>query len=108
MSPDPTSYTFTAESGVYTTGGIEGSYYPQPDFGGTPVTRVDPAIDFDWGAGDPGIAGFPADGFSVRWEGFITVPADYEDEFRDRVVKAVDMSTMGYEKKDWDRIQAVK
>ena len=31
-----------------------------------------------------------------------------KDEFRDRIVKAVDMTTMGYDKKDWDRIQALK
>jgi len=31
-----------------------------------------------------------------------------KDEFRDRIVKAVDMSSMGYDKKDWDRIQAIK
>jgi tripartite ATP-independent transporter DctP family solute receptor len=31
-----------------------------------------------------------------------------KDEFRDRIVKAVDMSSMGYDKKDWDRIQALK
>jgi TRAP-type C4-dicarboxylate transport system substrate-binding protein len=30
------------------------------------------------------------------------------NEFRDRVVKAIDMSTMGYDKKDWDRIQAIR
>lgn len=30
------------------------------------------------------------------------------DEFRDRVVKAVDMKSMGYDRKDWDRIQALK
>jgi tripartite ATP-independent transporter DctP family solute receptor len=30
------------------------------------------------------------------------------DEFRDRVVKAVDMKAMGYERKDWDRIQAIR
>jgi tripartite ATP-independent transporter DctP family solute receptor len=38
----------------------------------------------------------------------INVVSVNRDEFRERVVKAVDMSTMGYEKKDWDRIQAVK
>jgi tripartite ATP-independent transporter DctP family solute receptor len=38
----------------------------------------------------------------------INVVSVNRDEFRDRVVKAVDMSTMGYEKKDWDRIQAIK
>ena len=30
------------------------------------------------------------------------------DEFRDRVIKAVDMKAMGYDRKDWDRIQAVR
>ncbi len=30
------------------------------------------------------------------------------DEFRDRVVKAVDMKAMGYDRKDWDRIQATR
>jgi tripartite ATP-independent transporter DctP family solute receptor len=38
----------------------------------------------------------------------INVVTVNRDEFRDRIVKAIDMSTMGYEKKDWDRIQAVK
>jgi tripartite ATP-independent transporter DctP family solute receptor len=38
----------------------------------------------------------------------INVVSVNRDEFRERVVKAVDMSTMGYEKKDWDRIQAIK
>ncbi|MDD0839041.1 sialic acid TRAP transporter substrate-binding protein SiaP [Curvibacter sp. HBC61] len=31
-----------------------------------------------------------------------------KNAFRDRIVKAVDMSTMGYDKKDWDRIQAIR
>jgi tripartite ATP-independent transporter DctP family solute receptor len=38
----------------------------------------------------------------------INVVSVNRDEFRERVVKAVDMSTMGYDKKDWDRIQAIK
>ncbi|HEY0857529.1 MAG TPA: sialic acid TRAP transporter substrate-binding protein SiaP [Albitalea sp.] len=38
----------------------------------------------------------------------INVVSVNRDEFRDRVVKAIDMSTMGYDKKDWDRIQAIK
>ncbi len=38
----------------------------------------------------------------------INVVTVNRDEFRDRIVKAVDMSTMGYDKKDWDRIQALK
>ena len=31
-----------------------------------------------------------------------------KDDFRARIVKAVDMASMGYDKKDWDRIQAIK
>jgi len=38
----------------------------------------------------------------------ITLIEVNRDEFRDRVVKAIDMSSMGYDKKDWDRIQAIK
>ena len=38
----------------------------------------------------------------------INVVTVNRDEFRDRIVKAIDMSTMGYDKKDWDRIQALK
>jgi TRAP-type C4-dicarboxylate transport system substrate-binding protein len=38
----------------------------------------------------------------------INVVTVNRDEFRDRIVKAIDMSSMGYDKKDWDRIQALK
>jgi TRAP-type C4-dicarboxylate transport system substrate-binding protein len=38
----------------------------------------------------------------------INVVSVNRDAFRDRIVKAVDMSSMGYDKKDWDRIQAIK
>ena len=48
-------------------GGWQASYYPNRSLQGAPVlTRSDPAIDFDWGAGAPG-PGLPADDFSVRW-----------------------------------------
>ncbi|HEX7892086.1 MAG TPA: sialic acid TRAP transporter substrate-binding protein SiaP [Ramlibacter sp.] len=42
-----------------------------------------------------------------RKKGINVVEVD-RNAFRDRIVKAVDMSTMGYDKKDWDRIQAIK
>lgn len=45
------------------------------------------------------------DEFKKKGLNMITVN---KDEFRDRIVKAVDMTTMGYDKKDWDRIQALK
>jgi hypothetical protein len=44
------------------------SYYPSPDFSGTPVTRTEAAINFNWGAGSPDPA-IPADNFSARFTG---------------------------------------
>lgn len=40
-------------------------------------------------------------------KGIAVIEVD-KNAFRDRIVKAIDMSTMGYDKKDWDRIQAIK
>ncbi len=48
--------------------GLLGNYYPSSDLSGTPVTRVDPQVNFAWVAGTPD-PGIPADGFSVRWTG---------------------------------------
>ncbi len=45
------------------------------------------------------------DEFKKKGINMITVN---RDEFRERIVKAVDMASMGYDKKDWDRIQAIK
>lgn len=43
------------------------TYYKAPDLSGTPaLTRLDSAIDFDWGKGAPA-SGLPKDNFSVRW-----------------------------------------
>lgn len=43
------------------------TYYKTPDLSGTPaLTRVDAAIDFDWGKGAPA-SSLPKDNFSVRW-----------------------------------------
>jgi hypothetical protein len=48
-------------------GGWRGEYFDNRELEGWPtMTRNDPAIDFDWGAGSPG-GGVPADDFSVRW-----------------------------------------
>lgn len=38
----------------------------------------------------------------------LTIVNVNRDEFRDRVVKAIDMKAMGYDRKDWDRIQAIR
>jgi MSHA biogenesis protein MshQ len=41
---------------------------------GSPAdTRADSAIDFNWGAGAPGVTGVGTDNFSVRWDGSLKV-----------------------------------
>jgi glucose/arabinose dehydrogenase len=47
--------------------GYAAEYFANQDLSGVPaLTRQDPAVDFDWGAGSPG-DGIPADHFSARW-----------------------------------------
>jgi hypothetical protein len=59
---------------------LTGEYYNNPDFSGSPVaTTTDWPVDFDWGDGPPTRYGepvpdMPADNFTVRWTGQITVP----------------------------------
>jgi GH18 family chitinase len=51
--------------------GLTGAYYANGNLSGSPVlSRVDAAIDFDWGFGfpDPSISAHP---FSVRWTGWL-------------------------------------
>lgn len=48
--------------------GLTGTYYPREDFTGTPVTRIDSKVEFDWGDGSP-IPTFASDRFSVVWTG---------------------------------------
>lgn len=48
--------------------GLLGSYFPNTSFAGTPTTRVDETIDFNWGTGEP-ISGLGSDTFSIRWTG---------------------------------------
>jgi glucose/arabinose dehydrogenase len=50
--------------------GLTARYYDNVNFTGRSVTRVDPAIDFDWGSGSPSRIIGP-DEFSSRWEGQI-------------------------------------
>ncbi len=49
--------------------GLTGEYFTANNFTGTKTNRTDPTIDFDWGAGSPGIGTLGANNFSVRWAG---------------------------------------
>lgn len=50
--------------------GLNATYWSNPDFTGTAVTRIDPTINFDWNTGSP-MSGIGADNFSVRWTGYV-------------------------------------
>ena len=50
--------------------GLLAQYFPNMTFSGTPQTRIDPRINFNWGTLSPALTGTP-DRFSVRWQGFI-------------------------------------
>ncbi|GAA5481554.1 TIM-barrel domain-containing protein [Haloferula sargassicola] len=51
--------------------GLHAAYFSNTDLEGSPaLERIDAAVDFDWGTGAPG-PDVPADGFSVRWTGFL-------------------------------------
>lgn len=55
-------------------GGANGKYYNNKTLTGSPAgTRLDNAIDFNWGAGAPGVTGVGADNFSIRWDGTLKV-----------------------------------
>ncbi|MEV0994894.1 PA14 domain-containing protein [Nonomuraea sp. NPDC050202] len=48
--------------------GLSATYFDNADLTGPKLTRVDPGVNFDWGAGTPDPAIGP-DTFSVRWTG---------------------------------------
>ena len=72
LVPVPGSALFT-RSGESRVSGLRADYF-RGDFEGTPVaTRIDPVVDFQWGAAAP-VPGLDDDDFSVRWRGEIEVP----------------------------------
>lgn len=53
--------------------GLKGEYFPNNNLTGSPaLTRTDSTVNFNWGTNSPG-SGVPADNFSARWTGNITV-----------------------------------
>jgi glucose/arabinose dehydrogenase len=64
-----TTYTATFRVSTVPPGtGLLGTYFNNVNFTGTSLTRLDPTVNFSWGAGAP-IAGIGADTFSVVWSG---------------------------------------
>jgi hypothetical protein len=55
---------------LLSTSGLTGTYYDNPDFTGSSVTRVDATVDFNWQTAAPHAA-INGDHFSVRWTGKI-------------------------------------
>ena len=71
ISTPAANTTYTATYNVSGTGnGLSATYFDTSTFTGTSVSRVDPTIDFVWGAASPA-PGIGADTFSVRWTGQI-------------------------------------
>jgi len=53
--------------------GLIGYYYNNPNFLGEAIEHKDSNIDFDWTGGPP-IPGINKDTFSIKWEGYISIP----------------------------------
>src|SRR4051812_40468267 len=65
--------------------GLLAEYFDNHDLAGMPVlVRCDPVVHFDWGLGSPAPA-VPADSFSARWQGQLTLPLDGSYTFGARV-----------------------
>jgi RHS repeat-associated protein len=55
--------------------GLVGKYYNSTDWtGATALTRVDQAVNFDWGTGSPAASTITSDNFSARWTGYFVAP----------------------------------
>ncbi len=60
--------------------GLKAEYWDNMNFSGSPkIARVDRQIRFNWDSRSPA-QGFPREGFSVRWTGFVTAPETGEYE----------------------------
>lgn len=55
--------------------GLAGTYFDNQDFTGQSLQRVDPEINFTWGAAEPA-SGVGVNEYSVRWIGQLEAPAD--------------------------------
>ena len=53
--------------------GLHGYYFQNIDLSGLVAYRLDPQVNFRWGAGEP-VPGVGPNNFSVRWEGQVKAP----------------------------------
>lgn len=51
--------------------GLKAEYFQGSAFNTLESTRIDRAVDFDWGSGSPDVTNLGSDGFSLRWSGQI-------------------------------------
>ena len=68
---------FTHSSGA----GLKGEYFASVNLSGAPVLTRTEAVNFNWVRTAPAV-GVPADNFSVRWTGTVTVPTSGSYRFR--------------------------
>ncbi|HYI18875.1 MAG TPA: PA14 domain-containing protein, partial [Solirubrobacteraceae bacterium] len=61
--------------------GLQATYFDDPALTTPAISRVDPAVDFDWGLGTPGPAITDADTFSARWTGTLTAASSEPHTF---------------------------
>ncbi|MCX6233772.1 MAG: glycoside hydrolase family 3 C-terminal domain-containing protein [Bacteroidetes bacterium] len=62
--------------------GLHAEYFNNQNLSGTAYyISTDNKVNFNWGAGSPSIAGFPADHFSIRWTGVIRPQSTGNYEF---------------------------
>jgi len=56
---------------VGTGNGLKGEYYTGINFDTFKYSKIDRAVDFDWGTGSPDTSTLGSDAFSIRWSGQI-------------------------------------
>jgi hypothetical protein len=61
--------------------GLRGEYFDNPDFTSLKKTRLDRAVNFNWGANAPDPALTSPDTFSARWTGFLEPRASEDYTF---------------------------
>jgi mono/diheme cytochrome c family protein len=71
----------SAPSPLVSGGGLVGRYYGGIALAGNPLLTRTEAVNYNWGSGSPG-PGVPANQFSVRWTGTITIPTTGSYRFR--------------------------